>query len=529
MSTNTALPGSSGGTGGISDVVSQDDLTRWAQIAGVLRYLTAPLDPPPPPDTPTVIAPGTMQSVFRNTYAALTQAGVDNAIAHKLAAEDARIAGGVGWASAWFIYFCSFVGGPLLAVIFGAIDGLRKGLDPEVGELAVTIMNEFLGSDFTAPSLPLGIGTGDHIARGKAIGGLLLGQLEREFAPAGGGPVVPNAAPAETFAGLAVNFGLASGIMGVIGGLIPLIHLDELRELGEEVARNIGLGRLVRRALTPLVQILVAQPLTWALNTKYLPTQFKETELVNPFLGTQLNQAQLYNAMHLLGYSDDKIQAFIQMHQKRLNPAEVKMLVDNNLWDQQTALTYIQNLGYPQELAGTVMTLEGLREEKAWVDKFVAELEIDVTRGVITIDEFESLLNGTPGSGAPGVLTNTAALPLSQHIKDLILATVNYKVAAAKKTRAERLSEGELMELFEAGLLTASDLNTYWTARGLPDADQNLRMQLILLRLSRAHHLAAEKQQHYQAQLAYFVAKQAAKPTGAPPPVQPIAPFPLGT
>ena len=51
------LPGGSGGTGGISDVVSQDDLTRWAQIAGVLRYLTAPLDPPPAPDSAASIAP----------------------------------------------------------------------------------------------------------------------------------------------------------------------------------------------------------------------------------------------------------------------------------------------------------------------------------------------------------------------------------------------------------------------------------------------------------------------------------------
>jgi hypothetical protein len=529
MSSSSVLPGGNGQTGGISDVVSQDDLTRFAQIAGVLRWLSAPLDPPPPPDQPTTMSPSNMKAVFRNTYAGLAQAGVDNAIAHKEAAIDARIAGNVGTYTAWFIYFATLVGGPILAFLFGAVDGLRKGLDPEVGQLAVLVMNEFLGTDFAAPNLPLGIGTGDHLARGKAIGGLLLGQLEREFAPAGGGPLVPNVAPAETFAGLAVNFGLASGIMGVLGGLVPLIHLDELRELGEEVARNVGLGRLVRRALTPLIQIMVAQPLTWALNTKYLPTQFKETELVNPYLGTQLNHTQLYNAMHLLGYSDDKIQAFVQMHQKRLNPAEVKLLVDNNLWSQQDGLTYITNLGYPAELAGTILTLEDIREEKAWVDKFIAELEVDVVRGVITTDEFESLLNGVAGSGAPGVLTNTTGLPISQHIKDLILATVTFKVAASKKTRAERLSEGELMELFEAGLLTASDLNTYWTARGLPDADQNLRMQLILLRLSRAHHLAAEKQQHYQAQLRYFVEKQAAKPTGAPPPVQPIAPFPLGT
>jgi hypothetical protein len=529
MSISPDFQPGAGATGGISDVVSQDDLTRFAQIAGVLRWLTAPLDPPPPPETGTPIAPTAMKSVFRNTYAALAQAGVDNALAHQLAAQWGALAGSVGHLVAVLVQGFSLALEPVAAIILGALDGLRKGFDPQLGDLGALVLNEFLGTEYGDQNMAHGLGVGDHLSRARSVGGLLFNQLEREFAPAGGGPLVPSSAPAQTFSGLAINFGMASSIMGALGACVPILHLDELRELGEDVATNIGLGRLVRRALTPLIQILVAQPLTWALNTKYLPTQFKEAELVNPYLGATLPHDQLYNAMHLLGYSDDKIQAFIQMHQKRLNPAEVKLLVDNNLWSQQDGLTYISNLGYPAELAGTIMTLEDIREEKGWVDKFIAELETDVVRGVITTDEFESLLNGAPGSGAPGVLTNTTGLPLSQHIKDLILSTVTYKVAAGKRTRAERLSEGELMELFEAGLLTASDLNTYWTARGLPDADQNLRMQLILLRLSRAHHLAAEKQQHYQAQLRYFVEKQAAKPTGAPPPVQPIAPFPLGT
>ena len=301
------------------------------------------------------------------------------------------------------------------------------------------MLNEFLGTEFGDQHWPRDW-AGDHLARVARSAGCCMASSRvssRRPAP----DRWPATAPAQTFAGLAVNFGLAAH-NGRDRRRHSVVPARELREMGEDVARNIGLGRLVRRALTPLIQILVAQPLTWAINTKYLPSQFSEPMLVNPYLAATLPHDQLYNAMHLLGYSDDKIQAFIQMHQKRLNPAEVKLLVDNNLWDQQTALTYITNIGYPAELAGTILTLEDIREEKGWVDKFIAALEVDVVRGVITTDEFESLLNGTPSSGTPGVITNTTGLPISQHIKDLILATVNYKVAAGKKTRAERLSEG---------------------------------------------------------------------------------------
>ena len=212
-------------------------------------------------------------------------------------------------------------GSTVLKLILALLDGFRKGVDPEVGQLSVMILNEFLGTDFTDTNLPMGLGTGDHLARARAIGGLLMTQLETEFAPAGGGPVVPTSAPAQTFSGLAVNFGLASGIMGLIGGMVPSGTVDELRELGEEVARNVGLGRLVRRALMPLVQILVAQPPTWYYQHE-VPAHAVQRGHVGESVPRQraASATQLYNAMHLLGYSDDKIQAFIQLHQKRLNP-----------------------------------------------------------------------------------------------------------------------------------------------------------------------------------------------------------------
>jgi hypothetical protein len=513
MSISPGFQPGAGATGGISDVVSQDDLTRFAQIAGVLRYLTAPLDPPPPPDQPTSISPGTMQSVFRNTYAALAQSGVDNAIAHKEAAEAAADSGDVGWRAAWLINLVALTLEPLARVLLGALDAIRKGIDPAVGGLAVQVMNEFLGTDLTINQLPMGLGTGDHIARAQAIGALLYNQLEREFAPAGG-QVVPTTAPAETFSGLAINFGLASGIMGLIGGAVPFgFHFEELRELGEEVARNIGLGRLVRQALRPLIQILVAQPLTWALNTKYRPTQFAEAMLVNPYLNTQLPQDQLYNAMHLLGYSDDKIQAFIQMHQKRLSVADVKLLVENGFWQESQAETYVKNMGYPQELVQTVLLVEELKQQRGYVTKLVDQLETDVVHGWITIDEYNQVVN---------------ALPISESERHIASGLLAYKQKARAAARPHQLSGGELFYAFAAGILTSSDLTDRWTAQGLPQADQDVRLQLWLERLNRLHELEQAKLTAYQEKQKVFLEKQGGTKPGPVPPIPPVPPFPLG-
>lgn len=514
MSISPGFQGTGPASSGIADVVSQDDLTRFAQIAGVLQYLTAPLEDPPAATSSSAIAPSTVGAVFLNTYAALRQAGAPQGPSYLEAVKHGAAAGNVGWIAAAIIALLAMLLEPLAQVILGGLDALRKGIDPAVGELAVTVLNEFLGTDFAAAQLPLGIGTGDHLQRAQAIGGLLYQQLETEFAPAGG-QVGPATAPAQTFAGLAINFGLASGIMGLIGGMVPGgFHLDELRELGEEVARNIGLGRLVRRALTPLVQTLVAQPLQWAINTKYLPSQFTEAMLVNPFAQQILPHDQLYNAMHLLGYSDDKIAAFIQMHEKRLTPAEVQILINWGIWTAPDGEAYAQRLGWPAGMAGTVLQLEGLREVQVWIGKEVDALLNQVGEHSLTVNELAQTID---------------QFALAPPVKDVIVALANYRAQKPPASRPFRLSEGELAEAFEAGILTASDLNDKWTAGGLSPEDQNTRMQLILLRLAHLHTVETTRQQHYQQQLLAFEAKQAKKPTGAAPPAPPIAPFPLSS
>lgn len=493
----------------ISDVVAPADLNTWAGIAGVLRLLTAPLDPPPAATASWPLAVGTIANAYSNTYQALVGAGVDTVGALAESRKWSSFLGELGSFAAWLVQLLALVLTPAAQVILTGLDALRKGVDPSVATLAVSVLNEFLGTNFTQDNLPLGLGTGDHLQRAQAIGQLLLTQLTAEFAPPAGATVGPSTAPASTFTGLAVNFGIASAIMGVIGGLVPWGHLDELRELGEEVAQNIGLGRLVRRALTPLVQILVAKPMEWWVNTTYTPTQFNISELVNQFSLTQLPQAQLYQAMNMLGYSNDKIQAFIQMHQKRLSVAEVYLLQQNGGWTADQALAYVGTLGYPPDLSVTVLGLEDLREQQKWYDKLVAQMESELLANVITIDEFVQVLQ---------------TLPYSKNVQTVIQATAEYKVKAHAGKPLRQLSIGQLTKAFEQGLVTESDLRARWSTERYSDADQDILMFLLLFELQAYEAAAAAK----AAKAANAAAKAtttavlpATPPTTTTPPVTP--------
>ncbi len=170
---------------------------------------------------------------------------------------------------------------PLLSValkeVLGILDTLRKNLDPSIAEAAVLVLNEFLGTDFTAEHLPQGIDVASHLARAQEIGLIFHRQLMSEFLTSTGITLNPKEGTfseptsntgagekitplsgvraAATFSGLAINFGTANGLLAFLGGIVPFGHVDEIREIGEEVAKNLGIGRLQRLALAPIVQI----------------------------------------------------------------------------------------------------------------------------------------------------------------------------------------------------------------------------------------------------------------------------------
>jgi hypothetical protein len=513
MSLTPGVTSSGPGAGGISDVVSQDDLTRFAQIGGVLRWLAAPLDEAPAPTAPITLGSKVADTTFKNLYAQLRASGVPIPFAYLWAAFWAAFMAVAGPVASFIAMVLALLLTPAGIAVLEGLGDLRAGVDPAVGILAQEVLTEFLGVEVGVQNLPLGIGGPDHLARAQAIGKILHDQLESEFLAAAGGSVQPSTGPAETFSGLAVNFGLANGIMGLLGGLIPWGHVDEIRELGEEVANNIGLGRLVRRALTPLVTTLVSNPAQWAINVKYRPTQFKEGELVNPFLGTQLDHAQLYNAMYLLGYTDDKIAAFIKMHQKRLTVGDVGVLLNSGNWTESDASTYVQTLGYPHELVATVLQVEELREAERLADRLVSELESEVKAGRITTDEFNQTIGG---------------LPFSNIKKQLLSSYIQYKAKAMHAARPHQLSGGELFYAFAAGIITSADLTTRWTAQGLPQADQDIRLQLWLLHLNRLHELEQERQTAFQEKQQAFLQKLGGAKKVLSPPIPPVPPFPLG-
>lgn len=386
--------------------------------------------------------------------------------------------------------------GAVVAEVLGLLDVLRKQLDPSVAAVAVQVLNELLGTEFTDAHLASGVDVASHLARASEVGGLLHDQLTREFQ--GEADVTPaaGAAAARRMSGFLINFGTATGIIGALGGLVPFIHLDEMREIGEEVARNLGLGRLHRQVMKPLISTLIAQPYQWYLNQKFHPAQFKEGDLVNPFQQTVMPHDVILKSMDLLGYSPDKVEELIRLHTKKLTLPDIELFFRWQIFTADQAAAEARKIGYLDEVSTAAMFAEQLKRTDADVKALVDAAETAAVEGHITTEEFSTLLG---------------SLPLAPREKDFRVQAVQYKVKAPRT----HITLAQAQTAFEQGLWTLDQLEAYLVARGYSADDVNTLELLTLLKLAKLEEAIKVAQFTYDKRVAAAKAKNLPIP---PPP-----------
>jgi hypothetical protein len=467
-----------------------------ALIWALLRLLGQPTTPPSDPDQPLASGVHEAQQAVRKTYLAITQAGAFSAFAWLcaylmglLVLAIAVLGELVAWAAALLLP-------PIAGAALSALDQTRKNLDPSIAALAVDVLNELLGTEFTASHLAQGTDVGAHLQRAAAVGAILHHQLRQEFTPTSGNDAVPSNVPAETFSGFMVNFGTATGIIATLGGLVPWIHLDEVREIAEQVARNLGLGRLNRQVMKPLVNTYIVQPYQWYLNKLLHPTQFKLGEVINPFTATLMSHEQIVAALDLEGYSLDKIEQMIKLHQKRLNLEDVEILKRWSYWGADVAHTYLVNLGWPEDLADTAGTIPELRRIDGRINKLITFLEDSVDKGDMVADDAIALMK---------------TLPITADE----LAVIQSSMATRVKVPHKSLDVAQLQAAFVDGFLTIDEVTTRFQQMGYTGDDYLTLTQLTLMKLAQREDARAVAQYKWDKAVA------AAQKKNLPPPPKP--------
>ena len=358
---------------------------------------------------------------------------------------------------------------PLLTAFFSTLGEVRKGVTESMGATTAEVLNEFLGTSFDQSVLATGGEPDQLLAKCEKIGTAILDRLEFEFTR--GEKVTPEsgAKGARTFAGYGANFGIQSAIVSLIGSLVPEVHLDDLRELGVEVAGNLGLGGLVQSSIAPIVTNTVVKPYSRYLQAKYQMDLMGPGELARAYLAARLDKDRAMTLLRQWGYSDDQITEFIEQHKPRLRAAEWNVLAAHGETPSDPQALSDVAVGMPKEWIDARQKAETWHRLQRPRQRALQAVISQISSGFLQPADLDKLLT---------------QLQVPDDEQTLWRLTAGYLFERTRK----RISQGDMLFLFEAAQVTQDDVREWAREEGYSAQDQERIVLFFELKAAEASH-----------------------------------------
>lgn len=285
--------------------------------------------------------------------------------------------------------------GMLADIAAGALNGIEAAKENSgsgFNDLIAAALKDLTGADIQIGGSSDNNATADPAAAGRAVFDAftqLLGGLN---------PVTPDQGQqnAAAFLGMGVNFAVVTSFLGIIGGLVPFLHLDELKSIGEDLHQVLGLGRLTHTAITPLVRNTVSQPLDRWLRAQLRPDQLGESQLVRAYHAGQMQDADVRQALAEKGYPDSAIDLLLTDFAVKLALPELFTLLLNGDIQEADVINNLTLAGMPEDQAN--LQLKAVKENSArsQVSAQLADLESAYVNGFIDESLYSSTLDSLP-------------------------------------------------------------------------------------------------------------------------------------
>jgi hypothetical protein len=336
----------------------------------------------------------------------------------------------------------------------GMLERLRelKNNVEEVGEsvlatVLATLVGEIIGVEVPSSALTGGGGGPEDSKVGRSIAAVALkaatgttGQLE----PSDAGAthllsVLSHIIVHGWFAGIILE--KAESYTGWAG------PIEEIAKLGEELVESLGLGRMVRVALRPLVQATVATPLEWKVNKAYTPTLLSPASVIRQFLRGKWDWDEVHEELQRQGYSEARINALLNEQRKFASVGDVRLLTYWGVWTNDEALQYLREQGYDEPAALLALKVEGTRQAEQLYTAESSALTAAYVDRRIDDGTFGRLLTAAvPSAAERAFVTELAQLRRDLNTQNLsaaqAAACVKAKVLAVPDYRAALRREG---------------------------------------------------------------------------------------
>ena len=270
---------------------------------------------------------GVTTSIYQHTLNLENRMGVPYPVNYLLAASTGLVGVFIYSIVSVFLALVLPIAVPLITLLMGAILQVRKDTVPAQAELSAAALSEFLGTDIDASHMATGKGADNAVVVARQLGDALYTRLYTEFGLGGTGAPGPGEKAARTFSGFAVNFATQNAMISTLADALSFHELEQFRELGVEVARNLGLGRMQRMALGTLLDNVIRKPYTRELQAKLRPMRMSPVEYVHAHNRGDISEDELKAALGAHGYPDTEIEYLLHEYTDKLTVGELVTLL----------------------------------------------------------------------------------------------------------------------------------------------------------------------------------------------------------
>lgn len=276
------------------------------------------------------------------------------------------------------------------------ISKAKKDNASQFNDVIAAAMGDVLGTDFSADEIPAGKGSGGGAARNAAIGGKLQDLLSQQFGGVRELSPEDGAKNAAAFSGFALNYAISAAFLGILGECESLGFVKNFKDLGEDTAQALGLGRLSRLALQPLIRNMVQQPYDLYLRSKVRPDRLTEAQYIHGLHHGDFDESFVRAKLAEKGYPDAEIDRLILELTAHLAEADILRLIRYGDMTQDEGVAELNVQGIPKVTAERLLRATTLSRADSLVSSYVNKIESQYLNGFIDEATFNKGLDAVP-------------------------------------------------------------------------------------------------------------------------------------
>lgn len=370
---------------------------------------------------------------------------------------------------------------------------------PQMADVAAAAVSDIFGTDIPASTFSQKRNRDGRQRASDTLGAGVLNAIRGNA-----GAVEPSEAGAQRYLGFVINMALEGWYQGwmleFLTSMVPQVQIGNIESfagLDDVMSQTLGLGRMSRSVIRPLLDATVVTPLKWQVNKTYRPELLSTGLLSLMYARGAWSFEKVSEELARQGYSDDRIAALLTQGLKYHSAADLDLLVRSGQYDPATATDHLRNQGWLEHHAQEELDLEKLKR--------IASFERAMANAAVS-----AFADGRIGEAMLGEFTTGATID-AQEKAQLV------ELAHARSILGRRpLTSGEAEQAVKAGILSMSDYRRALVREGRDD-EAVVVLELLLRReLDKASDIedlkkrqAAERAAEKQARDAAMAARKA--------------------